>query len=314
MILKGVLNKRTYPVMMGLKNLRGGIIIMFPLKQNKSPKPDFLESEVALSDKQNEWSEDDSALYAHIAPVAVPARAEQTATVLSLIPFAPDEAFRAVELASGEGACSVALLAAFPKASLVALDGSEQMLAKTRQRLQPFGKRVQVGTFDLFKTDWLAGLETVDCFFSSLCVHHLNKSGKRALFKALCDKLSPRGALLIADLVEPQRAEARTLFADSWDFYTKKQALELTGSPELFEKFEKAHWNYYRHPDPYDTPSPLFDQLLWLREAGFAVADCFWMQAAHAVYGGYKSREQTPKTSLGFEAALDAARRALAPL
>ena len=30
------------------------------------------------------------------------------------------------------------------------------------------------------------------------------------------------------------------------------------------------------------------DQLDWLREAGLSTVDCFWMQAGHAIYGGYR--------------------------
>ena len=63
-----------------------------------------------------------------------------------------------------------------------------------------------------------------------------------------------------------------------------------SGSYELRRRFEAEHWNYYRYPDPVDHPSGLFEQLLWLREAGFAAVDCFWMYAGHAVYGGYKPR------------------------
>ena len=41
-------------------------------------------------------------------------------------------------------------------------------------------------------------------------------------------------------------------------------------------------------PDPADHPSALFHHLVWLKHAGFAVVDCFWMHAGHAVYGGFK--------------------------
>ena len=52
--------------------------------------------------------------------------------------------------------------------------------------------------------------------------------------------------------------------------------------------FHAAQWNYYRHPDPVDQPSRLADQLAWLSEAGFALVDCFWLRAGHAIYGGYR--------------------------
>jgi hypothetical protein len=116
---------------------------------------------------------------------------------------------------------------------------------------------------------------------------------------------------LIADLVEPQRPEARQLFAAAWDRLAQAQSLAETGSLELFELFVATAWNYYRFDDPADTPSPLFDQLMWLKEAGFAVVDCFWMQAGHAIYGGYKSRAGQMGRGVSFEAALRSAEAGL---
>lgn len=246
---------------------------------------------------QNTWTEDDSTVYQELAAVAVPARAEQIATLLTLLPFGQQERFRAVEVGCGEGALSYAILEAFPQATVTALDGSEQMRAHTTDRLARFGARAQVAPFDLAAADWLTHAGGADAVVSSLCVHHLPAEGKRRLFGDLATRLAPRGALLIADLVAPQRAEAGALFAATWDRAAERQSLAETGSPALFERFVATHWNYYLYPDPFDQPSPLFDQLTWLREAGFAVVDCFWLQAGHAVYGGYMQRAEAADTA-----------------
>ena len=70
----------------------------------------------------------------------------------------------------------------------------------------------------------------------------------------------------------------------------RAQNRDQADSLEVVRRFEAERWNYYRDPtpDPYDQPSPLSDQLAWLREAGFTVADCFWMRAGHAIFGGYR--------------------------
>ncbi len=78
------------------------------------------------------------------------------------------------------------------------------------------------------------------------------------------------------------------MFADDWDRLAAEQASARTDGAELRRLFDAERWNYYRYPDPADRPSPLFDQLLWLREVGFSAVDCFWMNAGHAIYGGYK--------------------------
>jgi hypothetical protein len=49
-------------------------------------------------------------VYRRLAPAAVPRRAEQIATLLSLIPFRVDEPFKAIELGCGEGYLSASLL------------------------------------------------------------------------------------------------------------------------------------------------------------------------------------------------------------
>ncbi len=260
-----------------------------------------------------EWSAESSAVYRQLASVAVPAREEQVATLLTLQPFGRAEAFRAVELASGEGALSQAILEAFPAATALALDGEASMREATATRLQPYGERAQVAAFDITDDGWSGLLDGADVVVSSLCVHHLDGEGKRGLFAAVHDRLSARGCLLLADLVQPQREEVRALFAATWDRSAQERSLAQTGDAALFDLFVRENWNYYRYPDPFDQPSPLFDQLRWLNEAGFAVVDCFWMQAGHAVYGGYRELAGAKTDdALDYETALALATRALA--
>jgi tRNA (cmo5U34)-methyltransferase len=237
----------------------------------------------------NGWTESDSARYSQLSQIAVPDREAQQETLLTLFPFSPEEAFRAVELASGEGLLARAILERFSRASILALDGSELMRQQTAERLRPFGERARVGAFDMLAEDWYDQLAGVDVVISSLCIHHLDGEQKQHLFKEISARLSPRGALLIADLVAPQRPEGWKLFANQWDQSAFERSQAIPNGDAVFVFFQQTEWNYYRYPDPMDKPSPLFDQLLWLKAAGFAVVDCFWLQAGHAIYGGYKA-------------------------
>jgi tRNA (cmo5U34)-methyltransferase len=234
------------------------------------------------------WSEDDSELYRRLAPVAVPDRAEQIATLLTLVPYAADDVFRIVELACGEGLLAAALLTAFPHAQYLGLDGSDSMRAATASRLAAFGARAATAAFDLAATDWLTHADGAGVVVSSLAVHHLPDDAKRALYRAACPRLSDDGALLLADLVAPARAEIADVFAGGWDKAVEEQARRLPDGATRAAAFRAARWNHYRDPDPVDQPSRLADQLLWLSEAGFAVADCFWLRGGHAIYGGYR--------------------------
>jgi tRNA (cmo5U34)-methyltransferase len=264
-----------------------------------------------MTDSPTQWTEADSELYQDLAPVAVPARAEQIAALLTLLPFKQDQAFQAVEIGCGEGILSYALLDCFSQAQITALDGSAEMRRQAAARLAPFGPRARIEPFDLHETNWFTQLQGVDCVMSSLCLHHLDAQQKQRLFSAGFEQLAGGSVLLIADLVEPQRPEARELFAATWDKLAEAQSQAETGSPQLFEKFLEAEWNTYRYGNHIDQPSPLVDQLIWLKEAGFQVVDCFWLQAGHAIYGGYKLGPARPGGDVTFTTALRSARRAL---
>ncbi len=264
-----------------------------------------------MTNTQDQWTDEISVLYQEIAPVAVPARAEQIAGLLTLLPFNQNDEFHAVEVGSGEGILSSTLLKCFPNARVTALDGSEEMRRHTAKRLNQYGHRFSIEAFDLHETEWHTHLRSADCVLSSLVIHHLDDQGKRDLFATIHDQLSKRGVLLITDLIEPQRPEAKSLFAATWDRITQAQSIAETGSTDLFEKFKQTEWNYFRYYDPFDKPSPLFDQLLWLKEAGFNGVDCFWLQAGHAIYGGYKRSATAPSDGLPFEVALKAAQEIL---
>ena len=264
-----------------------------------------------MADQPSEWTEEDSETYRQLAAVAVPVRDEQMATLLALIPFGRKERFRAVELGCGEGPLACALLDCFPSASALAMDGSESMRARAAERLSRFGRRASVDAFDLASTDWHPRLQDADCVLASLCLHHLPGRDKQRLFASIRGRLSERGAFLIADVIEPQRPEARSLFASAYDRIAKAQSVSQTGSAELFQRLIAEGWNIFRHEEPHEHASRLFDQLTWLNAAGFEVVDCFWLQAGFAIYGGYKVRTDAPTDTIPFEDALRSSQQAL---
>jgi tRNA (cmo5U34)-methyltransferase len=245
------------------------------------------------------WSEDDSTTYRAIAQVAVPRRRDMVEALLAATPFSTDEPLKILELGSGEGLLAEALLTRFPLASLTALDGSESMRREATMRLAAFGARARVAAFDLVALDWWDRMFSVDLVVSSIALHHLNDAKKQYLYKAAADRLSARGALLVADLVDPQHPAAREAAAERWDALARQEA-EAMGAPELFQRFLDERWNHFRFPDASDQPSALMHHLVWLRHAGFAAVDCWWMDAGHAVFGGFKQAGvSTPRPQAG---------------
>jgi trans-aconitate methyltransferase len=164
------------------------------------------------------------------------------ATLVSHIPFAADEPFRVIELGSPDGELAESILNRFPHATLVAFEHSESGRRNSVTRLAPFGGRAHVRKYDVASLDWWDVMFGADLVLSVLQLQRLNDAKKRYLFKAVADRLSPRGTFLIADSVEPA----------------------------------------------------LLHQLIWLKHAGFAVADCFWLFERHAVFAGFKQAPAIP--------------------
>ena len=235
----------------------------------------------------SDWTEQDSQTYRDIAEIAVPRRADMMATLVAAVPFSADQPVKILDLGCGEGRLSEALLTVFPHATLTALDGSASMREDTSRRLTMFGERARVAAFDVAALDWWDRMFGVDLIVSSLCLHHLSDAKKQYLYKAAAERLSPRGALIVADLIDPQHPAARRLAADQWDALARSQA-DALAAPQLFQRFLDARWNHFRFPDEADRPSALFHHLVWLRHAGFAAVDCCWLHAGHAVFGGFK--------------------------
>ena len=244
-----------------------------------------------MNQRPSNWTEADSHTFLDIGEVAVPSRAEQLAVLLSLVPAQHDEAFNAADLCCGEGVFSASLLERFPRARVLALDGSGTMLDRARQRLARFSDRARVLRFELAESGWLAQLPApMRCAVSSLAIHHLDDNGKRRFFGELAGRLEPGGALLIADVIAPGTDRVRHSISDAWHSITRQQSLAATGSLGAYEQAVRDGWAppVSSDPIPGEMPSRLLHQLKWLEEAGLSVVDCFWMRAGIAIYGGYR--------------------------
>ncbi|TXG80729.1 MAG: class I SAM-dependent methyltransferase [Thermomicrobiales bacterium] len=237
------------------------------------------------------WSEDDSQIFIDQGKIFTPRRDELRDTFLDLIPAELDDAFLVVELAPGAGWLSAAILERYPNASILALDGSVEMLAETARSLAPFSGRWETRTFQLLDTDWRARLPyDLRAIVSSLAIHHLKGVAKRGLFADLHGHLAPGGALLIADLIAPASPAVLRHVARAWDDDVERQSREFAGAPAPWEFFRDDHWNIYTWPDlEMDFPSPLIDQIDWLRQTGYTRIDIPWARAGHTLIAAYRS-------------------------
>jgi tRNA (cmo5U34)-methyltransferase len=243
---------------------------------------------------QSHWDEETSKRYLDYGRYFVPAREQQMCIIVDLLRGLPPSS-RVLELCCGEGLMAELLLEELPGLNYLGLDGSELMLEKAQQRLSCFGDRIQLKSFDLADQSWRRLDHPVQSVVSSLAIHHLDGEGKQQLFHDVYTLLMVGGTFIIADMVEPTTDVGRKVAAKAWDEVVRQRSMELDGSTEGLDFFQREGWNTYRYldPDDIDHPSPLFDQLRWLEQAGFVDIDLHFMQAGHALFSGWKRADQT---------------------
>jgi tRNA (cmo5U34)-methyltransferase len=238
---------------------------------------------------QNQWDEETSKRYLDYGRYFVPAREQQMRIMVNLLKGMPHPS-RILELCCGEGLLAEMLLDALPGSSYLGLDGSALMLEKSGERLSRFGDRVKLISFDLADRSWrkLEGL--FQAVVSALAIHHLEGAGKLVLFQDVYAMLENGGAFIISDIVDLSTSPGRDVAADAWDEVVRERSLELDGNTAGLDFFQHEGWNTFNYldPDDIDHPSPLFDQLKWLEQAGFVDVDVHFMQAGHALFSGWK--------------------------
>jgi len=240
---------------------------------------------------QTGWSEETSRLFIDYGRYFVPERDHQMRIIAALLSYL-DGPCVILELCCGEGLLAEVLLDSFPTFTVHGLDGSAEMLQQARERLTRFENRFQCRAFDLAATDWRKPGFPVHAVVSSMAIHHLTGPQKQELFSDVYQMLLDGGAFVIADIVEHQNEAGKRVAAETWDKVVQKRSLELDGNAQAYEFFEGEGWNtfWYLDPEDIDKPSPLFDQLKWLENAGFVDVDVHWMLAGHAVFSALKPK------------------------
>lgn len=159
------------------------------------------------------------------------------------------DAATVLDLGIGSGLTARRVADALPKAHIVGVDDSAAMLAAAADTLDPARTELQLGRLE---DELPAG--PFDLVISLLAVHHLDGPGKANLFKRVARVLSDRGCFVLADLVTPNDP-------DDW-------VTPIDGT--------------------IDTPSPLADQLAWLRAAGLH-PKVHWKHRDLAVIAAYQN-------------------------
>jgi len=230
-----------------------------------------------------------------------PNRPKMVGVALEVLPFESSAPLRALDLGTGTGFMATRFLEAFPRASVVAVDGAGAMVDLARARLGSPEGRVTfvVGDFRSLRA-LVSKNAPFDVAFSSYALHHLTAAEKGALLKDVRSLLSPGGWFVNADLVVSASAklEERIQALRVRGIVSRAAGRDLSrsvGAPPPTRWAEGSRFETAAATRTFldelearegDQPLPLQRDLAILREAGFKGVEVFWREYREAVYGG----------------------------
>jgi tRNA (cmo5U34)-methyltransferase len=187
-----------------------------------------------------------------------------------------------LDVACGDGRLTELALRAFPEARGVGVDGSEAMLSRGRERLEPWAARITLRLADLTEDDWLAGLPApFDAVLSGFAIHHLEDARKREIYEQIYALLRPGGVFVHCEHVASASPLGEALFED---FYVDHFCRQAPGADPV-----AVRRDYRERPDRLaNRLTAMETQLQWLREIGFTDVDCFWKFSELAIFAGWR--------------------------
>lgn len=193
-------------------------------------------------------------------------------TAVELLPFDPGAEIRVLDLGAGTGLLSAFVRERFPNALLRLVDFTKSMLERARQRLGTERTEYVISDYGTSPIDgqW-------DAIVSALSIHHLTDDAKRALFPRLHAALVPGGVFVNAEQVAGPTPELSRRYHQRW-----LAQIRHRGATEQ----EIADSEFRMQTD---MCASVEDQLNWMREGGFADADCLFKEGRFAVLNGTRA-------------------------
>ncbi|MGH7987156.1 MAG: class I SAM-dependent methyltransferase [Candidatus Binataceae bacterium] len=235
------------------------------------------------------WGERQKAAYFfENAEVIIPHRRAQLALLADLLPWPPERPLRVLDLGAGFGAVTEQIMARYPHASFVCVDGSEEMIELARSHLAQYGERVRLMHRDMAVASWCEGMGTgFDAAVSALAIHHLTDERKRALCAELFALLAPGGIFLNDEAVAaPPALKERFDALALREIQSQERALR--GLTRPLEEIRAELNERLRAATRHSHIAAVEPQLEWLRAAGFEAVDCYWRFLSLAIFGGIK--------------------------
>jgi tRNA (cmo5U34)-methyltransferase len=198
----------------------------------------------------------------------VPWYDENVKMAIDSLPSEPSEP-HVLDLGSGTGNISNAILDRYPKAHVHILDNASEMIKFCRHR---FGKnnRVHIYEQDFMASDFEAA--SFDHIVAQFTLHHLEGTRRKKLFQKMYNWLKPEGVFVYSGEFWPISKAIERSFYQQW----QSTSYELGATPE--------QWNHFMdHDQRYDIHTPILVVVDWLREAGFVDIDILWRRLMWAI-------------------------------
>lgn len=176
----------------------------------------------------------------------------------ALLEFIAPGTRRVLDLGTGDGRLLALVRRHLPDTDAVAIDFSPAMLDAARQR---FAADDRVRVIEHNMDSPLPELGKFDAVISSFAIHHLVHERKRALYAEIFDRLNAEGVFCNLEHVSSPSARLHEDFLLRIGFTVETE-------------------------DPSNKLLDFETQLRWLREIGFADADCHWKWRELALFVG----------------------------
>jgi tRNA (cmo5U34)-methyltransferase len=246
-------------------------------------------SKAAKGSYQQSWQGRERAQkYEQRADLVLPKRQEMLSLIAQLIPFQRDKPLRILDLGTGTGVPTQRVLQDFPRASVVCVDKSAEMLEIGCAKMAEYGDRVSFVQADLEDPTWNKGLPNKsDAIVSALAFNLLTDGAKQRLFAQCYEMLEPRGCLVFSDRLRAADEAVDRFYLDQWMDFIVRQAREVLGKEVTLETVTARQRSLDEAAGV--KSATLEDILAWLKQAGFAQAECYWKHFQWAVFGASKS-------------------------
>lgn len=229
------------------------------------------------------WQRADTASNYHQSRPGIPYAGVQFDIVERVLRAYNIEILRLLDLGSGDGIATAAMMDRFSVKEAVLVDFSEPMLEAARQRFAASGADVHIVFGDMVVRDWLADVgpsAPFDMVISRYAIHHLSHERKRSLYADVFDLLRLGGMFINIEHVASPNLEYQAAF----DGMLVDGIHGLAADRQTREDAERAYRN--RQDAETNILAPVEDQCTWLREIGFTDVDCMFKALELAVFGG----------------------------